>query len=296
MLSLTLVSLTGCLVRHRRIDRTGHSNAPLLTADLDQLAETLRQRYQAIETLNATVDLEPTVLSPSKGEIAEYKDVRGYILIRKPAWIRVVALYPVVRATAFDMVSDGQGFRLYLPSKSLFLIGPNRIDKPSPKKLENLRPEHLLEALLVRPPSSPSERAVLENWSDMGTPSYILHIIQEVPNRLRLARNIWFDRATLEVTRQRIFDQQGDLETDARYAEWERHGNVAFPKRIVITRPKEGYELSLEFQKLAFNEPLDQEKFDLAPPPGVKVQQVSESLGVTGQLHSEGAQGRQGPS
>ena len=82
MLSLTLVSLTGCLVRHRRIDRTGHSNAPLLTADLDQLAETLRQRYQAIETLNATVDLEPTVLSQSKGEIAEYKDVRGYILIR----------------------------------------------------------------------------------------------------------------------------------------------------------------------------------------------------------------------
>jgi hypothetical protein len=191
-----------------------------------------------------------------------------------------VGLYPVVRATAFDMTSDGQTFRLYLPSKNLFLVGPNRIEQPSPRKIENLRPEHLLDALMIRPPTAPAERAVLENWTDLGTPSYIMHIIrQDGPNRVYLARNIWFDRATLEITRQRVFDRDGDVVTDARYGTWERHGNVTYPKRIIINRPKEEYELSIDFEKLAFNDPIGQDKFDLPEPPGVKVQRVGETPG-----------------
>ena len=250
-------------------------NVPLLSAGVEQLTETLRQRYQSIETLNATVDLEPSVLSESKGEIADYKDVRGYILVRKPAWIRVIGLYPVVRATAFDMVSDGKTFRVFLPGKSLFLVGQNRVEQPSPRKLENLRPEHLLNALLIRPPDQQTERAVVENWSDGGTPAYILHVIQrESPARWQLARNVWFDRASLEIQRQQLFDQTGEVVTDARYAGWERHGSVVFPKRIIITRPKDEYELSIQFNKSAFNDPIEPEKFDLPQPPGVKVQRV----------------------
>ncbi len=280
MLCLLAATLggSGCLVRRHKLDRGTPPNAPLLTADVEQLAEIIHQRYAAIETLNATVDLEPSLLSSSKGEIAEYKDVRGYILLRKPAWIRVIALYPVVRTTAFDMVSDGQTFRLYLPGKSLFLIGQNRVEKPSPKKLENLRPEHLLNALLIQPPDSPTERAVIENWTDDGADSYILHIIRrDSPGgRLQLARNVWFDRSSLQIFRQQLFDEKGDVVTDARYAEWEPHGAVAFPKAIVITRPKDEYELTLRFEKSAFNDPLSQDKFILPPPPGVKVEYVGE--------------------
>lgn len=294
MLSFALLASPGCLVRHRKIAKA-RPKAPVLTAGIDELIEQLRQRYQSIETLNATVDLEPSLLSVSKGEIAEYKDVRGYILFRKPEWIRVVALYPVVRGTAFDMVSDGRSFRLYLPSKNLFLEGPNRIEKPSPKKIENLRPEHLLEALLIRAPQS-SERAAIENSDDQGTPSYIMHIIkQDSPNRVHLTRNVWFDRATLQVTRQRVFDHQGDVVSDARYAEWQRFGNVVYPKHIVITRPKEEYELNVVFQKLAFNEAIGQEKFSLPEPPGVKVQRLGEGqerpAGTGDQARSRGGAG-----
>lgn len=290
ILVASVAACSGCLVRRRKIDGALNPNVPLLTAGLDQLADSLRERYQAIETLNATVDLEPAVLATSKGEIAEYKDVRGYILVRKPGWIRVIALYPVVRATAFDMVSDGQTFRLFLPSKNLFLTGLNRIDKPSPRKLENLRPDHLLEALVIRPPDPPNERAVLENWTDKGTASYVLHIIrQEGPGRLQLARNVWFDRRSLEIARQRIFDEQGDVVTDAQYADWDRHGAVKFPKHIVIRRPKDEYELRVRFQKLVLNEPIGQEKFNLPQPPGVKVERVGETPGKPSAQDSTGA-------
>jgi len=269
-----LVLSTGCLVRRRKIERPARTHAGLLTAGLDQLAETIQQRYQAIETLSATVDLEPTLISASKGEIADFKDVRGYILFRKPAWIRVVALYPIVRGTALDMVSDGENFRLHLPAKSLFLIGPNRQERRSPRKLENLRPQHLLEALLIRPPEN-GEQAMIENWSDDSGSSYLIHVIRTAPGgRPRLARKIWFDRVSIEITRQQVFEDNGEVATDARYAGWERHGAASFPSYILLARPKDGYELAIRFLKTALNDPLGEDKFHLPEPPGVKVQRV----------------------
>jgi len=274
-LLVVLAFSNGCLVRRRKIERPVRTHAGLLTASLEDLLTRLRNRYTSLQTLNATVDLEPSLISASKGEIADYKDVRGFILIRKPSWIRVIAQYPIVRGTAFDMVSDGRTFRLHLPAKNLFLTGPNQVDKPSSKKLENLRPQHLLEALLIQPPDSPSEQAILENWSDDGGASYLVHVIRrDAAGKLELARKVWFDRLTLEITRQQIFNAAGDPVTDARYAGWERRDGVLFPGHIVITRPKDGYELSVRFQKTQLNQPVAEDRFQLTEPEGVEVRKL----------------------
>ena len=272
-LLLTLVTSTGCLVRRRKIERPPRTQAGLLTAALEDLTQRIQQRYESIETLQATVDLEPSLISASKGEIADYKDVRGYILVRKPSFIRVVAQYPIVRGTAFDMVSDGRSFRLHLPARNLFLTGPNQIQKPSARKLENLRPQHLLEALVIQPPDGVTEQPMLENFAEDG--SYLVHIVRRgADGRLQLARKVWFDRLSLEIVRQQIFDPRGDPVTDARYAGWERRDGVLFPKHIVITRPKDGYELSIRFQKTTLNQPLGEDRFQLAEPPGVQVRRI----------------------
>jgi outer membrane lipoprotein-sorting protein len=274
-LLVVVATSTGCLVRRRKIERPARAHAGLLTAGLDELAARLQQRYESIETLNATVDLEPSLISASRGEIADYKDVRGFILVRKPSWIRVIAQYPIVRGTAFDMVSDGSTFRLHLPSRNLFLTGPNRLDKPSPKKLENLRPQHLLEALLIQPPDGANEQVMLESFSDEGGASYLVHVVRhDAAGRLQLARKVWFDRLTLEIVRQQVFDAAGDPVTDARYAGWERRDGVLFPGHIVITRPKDGYELSIRFRKTMVNQPLPEDRFQLPEPPGVQVRRL----------------------
>ncbi len=272
----------GCLVRRRKLDSASRPGSPLLAATLEQLAGSLQQRYEAIQTLNATVDLEPSLISTGKGEIADYKDVRGYILIRKPAWIRMIALYPIVRGTAFDMVSDGETFRAWLAAKNLFLMGRNQIEKPSPKRLENLPPQHMLQALLVEPPNPASEQAVIESWMEAGAARYILYILRKRPGGgLALARKIWFDRATLEVVRQQVFDPAGDQVTDARYGRWERRDGVLFPGHIIITRPKDEYELSIRFLKTVFNEEIAKDRFDLPAPPGAKVQRVGQEQPAT---------------
>src|SRR3954447_18274491 len=113
LLAAVMTNSTSFLVRRRSITRKG--GAPpqtLLTADKESLIKEIAEQYAAIQSFNATVDLVPALGSANKGRITEYKDVRAYILFRKPADIRIIGLYPVVRNKAFDMVSDGSQFRL----------------------------------------------------------------------------------------------------------------------------------------------------------------------------------------
>ena len=84
----------------------------------------------------------PALGTAEKSKITEYKDVRAYIVYRKPADIRIIGLYPVVRNTAFDMVSNGAEFQAVRALSQSF---PHRAATKSssllPNKLENLRPD-----------------------------------------------------------------------------------------------------------------------------------------------------------
>jgi len=177
---LMALSSSSCLVRRRSITRRGAApTQTLLTADKDTLIRKIASEYAAIQSLNATCDMVPALGTVNKGKVTEYKDVRAYILFRKPNEIRLLGLYPVVRNKAFDMVSDGLRFKLFLPSKNRFIEGPNEIATPSPSKLENLRPQHFLEALLVRPFDPGSEQAILENFTDEENAAYLLSFIKQ---------------------------------------------------------------------------------------------------------------------
>src|SRR2546427_704094 len=178
VLALAMANTTSCLARRRVITRRGgQPTQTLLTADKETLLKEIAQHYAAIQSFNATVDMTPALGTANKGKITEYKDVRAYILFRKPAYIRIIGLYPVVRNKAFDMVSNGAQFRLFIPAKNRFIEGANEIVTPSPNKLENLRPQHFLEALLVRPVDPAHEQTIFENFTDEDNAAYILSII-----------------------------------------------------------------------------------------------------------------------
>lgn len=277
--ALLIVGSTSCLARRRVITRKGgQANQTLLTVDKETLIREIARQYAAVESFNATVDLVPALGSANKGKITEYKDVRAYILFRKPADIRIIGLYPVVRNKAFDMVSNGSRFRLYIPAKNRFLEGANQLEKPSPNKLENLRPQHFLDALLVRPIDTSREKTFLENFTDEDNAAYILSIVTEGPGgQLLLQRQLWFDRLGLQMVRHLIFDESGDILTDARYNDWQRYDKVLFPKGIEINRPKDEYGVVLTVVKMDINKPMTDDKFELLQPAGSERQLVGET-------------------
>lgn len=273
-LSCSVLFLTSCLARRRVITRnkTMPSQA-LRAADKASLLGVIQTGYESIQALNATVDMVPAVGSVNKGKITEYKDVRAYILYKKPADIRIIGLYPVVRNKAFDMVSTGANFRLYLPSKNQFIVGRNEaLEVPSPNKIENLRPSVFLDALLIKPPN-PKEFAVLTDFTDEDNAVYIVHVLYNAPDgQLLPSRDIWFSRITLHIIRQIIFDARGEILTDARYNDWKTYDGFLFPRVIDINRPQDEYGVVITLVKADINKPISDNKFALEQPEGTVLQ------------------------
>jgi Domain of unknown function (DUF4292) len=281
LLCLATAGLTSCLARRRAITHAGASKArTLLTADVASLVAVIDRHYAAVHDFNATVDMVPAVGSAEKNRITEYKDVRAYILYRKPADIRIIGLYPVVRTKLFDMVSTGPDFKLYIAPRNRFVTGRNEVTHLSENKLENLRPIHFLDALVVRP-VEPADKLLLENFTDEDDAYYILHVVREPrPGELHLVRTIWFDRTDLQLARQLILDDHGNIIADARYSQWRPYDNVPFPKHIEINRPKDEYGVVIDIVKMDINKSVSDDKFMLVQPPGTILQDLAHPGGA----------------
>jgi len=291
------MALSSCLARRRLIVRKGSNAAqPLLVADQAALLEAVSRQYQAVHDFSATVDMVPALGTAEKSKITEYKDVRAYILFRQPASIRIIGLYPVVRNKAFDMTSDGARFELYIPSRDAFIKGNNEIVQRSENKIENLRPQHFVDALLVHPVDGAADRVVLENQTDEAGAFYIVHVVHEDHGALRLDRTIWFSRVNLEISRQMLFDAAGNILTDARYSEWKTYDKVAFPKHVEINRPQDEYAVVIDIVKMEINKGVTGDKFVLEQPPGTTLRVLGQPPAApAGQTPASSTKGKTKP-
>jgi hypothetical protein len=239
----------------------------------------INAQSDTIRTLVATVDLEPTAGSVYSGVIKEYHDVRGFILAEKPAMIRMIGQAPVVRTNIFDMVSDGQEFRLYIPPKQKFIVGKTDLRRPAKNALENLRPQHILDALLMPRLDADRDKFFVEE-AEEGLHRYYIISVLAVSNEggLSLSRKIWIDRATLEIGRLQLYGPRGSYVEDVRYTDPEDFAGVRFPTRIAISRPVEDYRLAIHILKATFNQPIPREKFELLKPDDAQLVELSSQI------------------
>ena len=271
-LGLLFVSLPGCAVRRREKLPPAILAPVLQKATLEELLAKVLQQQKDIQTLNATVGLQPSVTSMSKGEIVHYRDVRAFLLIRRSAFLRMIGQSPVVRSTAFDMASDGETFRLYIPSRNRFIMGKSQGGERSESALENMRPQHLLDALLWKPPEAGKEEAVLEAAQEGEKAYYVVHILRRSgEGNLALARKLWFERQGLTLERLQIFEDSGEAVTEVRYSNYAGFSGISYPQQIVLDRPQDHYGMILTISKIEFNQPLGDEKFLLEQPPGTEL-------------------------
>jgi outer membrane lipoprotein-sorting protein len=231
--------------------------------------------------MQATVDIDTAVGGARKGKVTEYQQIRGYVLARKPAMLRMIGLLPILRNRAFDMVSDGQEFKVWIPPKNRFVVGRNDLVTPNPQQpLENLRPQVIYDALLLRDIDAENEIAILENDVEIVTgekgrkleqADYVIDVIRRKGNDSWLSRKIVFSRLDLLPNRQLVYDETGKLVTDARYSLYKDYNAVLFPSRIEIRRPEEEYDITLTMVKMEMNQPLGAEKFALEQPAGAQI-------------------------
>ncbi|MGA8234238.1 MAG: hypothetical protein WB795_22365 [Candidatus Acidiferrales bacterium] len=265
---------------------------------LDATKEALLDQYNhqanSVTSLNATVELIPSAGSNYSGVIEQYHQVSGFILAQKPAQIRMIGQAPVIASNIFDMVSDGQTFQIYIPSKKKFLVGPANLERAAKNPIENLRPQHLLDALLW-PPITPAEPVIFEEWNQASERYYVLSILRSGSGAdagtsasagvgtaaWELARKVWFDRADLSIVRLQSYGPAGRLMTDAKYSDWQPSGEVKYPRDIQLQRPHDDYQVEVKILKLTLNETISADRFNLPRPPGTDLVTVSETGEVT---------------
>jgi outer membrane lipoprotein-sorting protein len=284
--------LSGCLLRTHKVEKRPVSTAPLQQASTKQLVDRIDAEAAKIKTLNATVDIAASTGGEKKGKITEFQEIRGYVLLRKPTELRMIGLYPVVRNKAFDMVSDGDHFKLFIPVKNKFFVGSKTVTTPSKNALENLRPQHILDALLVKEIDPQNEIAYVEGSyevvhdpklkKDVEQPNYVLNVVAKQPDGdWALARKIYFSRIDLAPTKQVLYDKAGNVATVATYDNFKDYQGLNFPDIIKIDRPQEEYSIQLGVVKLTLNQPLTDAQFDLPQPAGTQVVDLDKKNATT---------------
>ena len=263
---------SSCLWRTQRIE------PPQLAARTATLEELLTQleRFESLKSMRATVDIGLSYLNDDMNRLTNLKDVRGFILAERPAKARIQAQYPVTHQKAFDMVSDADEFSVYLVWNKRFIQGPTSLETHSEKRIENIRPQHIVEPLLIAPPRS-DEIAALDNQIRSGTLYHVVVFRKQVGDHEVITRKLWFDRTTLELHQLEIYDGQGNIVTVATYSQWLEENGAPYPTSVNISRPLDGYRVSITIRDPGINESLPEDAFTLEPPAGIEIERVGDS-------------------
>lgn len=292
-LAVLCCALSGCVAISRKHTVPPAEIRPARTANEAELLSAYNQQAAQVRTINATVTLSPVAGSAYSGVIEEYHDVGGFILAARPAMIRVIGQAPVVSKDIFDMVSDGRTFRIFIPSKNAFLIGSTALERPAKNPIENLRPQHILDALFWTP-AMPGAPLLFEEFDALPARFYVLTMLRNSADGLEISRKIWFDRLDLRVTRLQLYGPGGRLDADVAYSDWQPVAGAAvsqaratdspeldFPRDIRISRPQQDYRLTVTITKLTLNADIAPERFNLAQPPGTELTRVGQDQAQT---------------
>lgn len=268
---LALGAATGCGgLRAKTIPAV--SLRPPRAASLDEVLSAHEQATRAIETLNASGQLELRDLRAGRQRAFSTRVLAG-------RGGRLYLKASVAIVTALEAVSDGSRFWLSVPSKRKVWTGdatraaafPGGAGEPDrAPDLELLRPADLASALLPEPlEPRPGEIVLLEG--DRETFSLSVGRVG-ADGRGVVRRRVWVERETLRPTRSRIYDTGGTLELEATFSDW-REG---MPRRVSVARPSRGYEVRFSFDKAQSGVSLPERAFVPRTPAEYEVIPVDE--------------------
>ena len=279
------ILLTGCSL-FPTIRKLPVPKPPTITqaATPDELVTRLNTRWQALNTLTATVEIQATVYKSKEGTEKDSPTSHGHIWIQKPEMIRVYGTYLGMKA--FDMASDGKSFTLSSPLQKKFIKGSNSLKKKSANALENLRPQFFLDALVVRGLDADDLYEVIADAPTVedtarkhlySIPEYILNISRRKPGSQQMlpVRRVYFHREDLEPYEQDIYDSEGNLDTQVIYDAYQQFDSITYPASIVIRHPldeTEEIKIVLTVDDVHENQVFADDLFVVTPSEGAVIQ------------------------
>ncbi|HXT64823.1 MAG TPA: hypothetical protein VN696_17410 [Pyrinomonadaceae bacterium] len=286
MLTLCLLSQPACNLVKKSVE-VDKLLTPLADADTSQLIAMVN-KLTSVKSIRAKVDIQFEDTSFATSGVAEkYRTADGQIIVQRPGKVYLIVQAPLIASDIAQMTSDGEHFRIAIfkgdDKYKKFVRGTNaavyskldgtaepatkgkvNTEAQTVKALSNLRPQHLTDAVLIRPIDTHAPGLVYarsEFFQSEKDPTskkrvvrgyYFLDELQtQGDGSARLLRRFWFNRVTaVEFSRVQTFDDDGVLTTDIVYSDFKPVGDqaVTMPTKISLTRPRDHYEISLTYQ------------------------------------------------
>jgi hypothetical protein len=297
ILALGLLLTSGCssLFGVKRKVTVTPLLGPLTEAGTTQLIAEVN-RLAAVRSIRGKIDIQIEDTSFAESGIAEkYRTADGTVYLQRPGQIYLKIQAPFVGTNIAEMTSDGEHFRVAVlqgdEKYKRFVKGTNNAvypklelddaragDKKKQGKngertvstLSNLRPQHVTEALMIRPIQPRDVTGMVYARSEFYQEEadtrprakkgervvrgyYLLdELAPGGETGVRLVRRFWFDRVGgIRVARIQVFDKDGMLESDVSYTDpknFGEDGRMVMPSRVELTRPHDHYKLSVSYQ------------------------------------------------
>ncbi len=274
-LSILMAALCACGPRTVSID-VPRGYAEALTATPSELIDLINQRYAALHTLTVSnFRVEFTGGSVERGYLKEYPSGKGYLAASRPDSIYLNINNPLTSSTVVAMAASRGEFEIWAPRENKYLTGKTSVRLSDKDPLYSVRPDHLLQGILVEPVpvDDPRYRFFVEEDQDSSRKYYVLGVIDSRPaGALCLVRKIWVDRSNLRMARQRYYDCGAPISLIEYTLPTELEGGL-ISRGISVERIPEAYRLKLELgeDSLRFNQPLKENAFHIPKPPGAEL-------------------------
>ena len=244
----------------------------VLHSTLPDLVQLVNSSYAGVESLVAKMSLELQGDLPDENYYERYRETPAQIIARRPDSIRINVQNPLTRTTVVAMASSRAKFQIWAPTRNKFVTGSTDLERSHDNPIYNVRPEHVLPAILIEPlPVGPSAGVLLIEETAAGARYYVLHELDS--DKARLKRRLWIERGKLELVRQDYYDADGAVAGSIRYTAPVAVGQAAVNTGIVLERPRDRYTLRLQLdpKSLKTGRRLEERHFNLPVPPGAEL-------------------------
>jgi len=223
---------------------------------LDAVAQARSARREQVKSLRADV-----VIGLTSRTWSGTGTCQGRIAARRPDSLRLLGYAAV--ATVFDATTDGDRFWIYLPMLQRAVTG--KAEEESLLVALPILPNEIVDALFGEPYGAPEAGLRVLDVDGTKWVAWTLASGHEV--RARYSGSMLLQRAELWAggTRTARLD----------YHDYRKRSGVWWPTRIDFDWPEEQGHLSLTFETVRFNEPIDDKAFRFDAPEGVQVVPVT---------------------
>jgi hypothetical protein len=310
LLALLLVAGCGSIVKQKV--NVPSLLTPLSEADQETLYTHINNLAE-VQSLRGKVDIQFLDTSFAQCGVNEkYRTADGQVIVQRPGNVFLEIQVPFVGTSIAQMSSDGSRFRAAVlmgeERYKRFVTGSNNANYPKIKNgnaadcgnedkaksvdqrravsaISGLRPQHFVDALLIRPiepqngflyvmsesfEEEPDTRSGAKKGARVVRGYYVLDELSPLTSsRGRLLRRFWLDRHNqIRLARLQTFDEKGSLTTDVRYGNPQKFGSgqMVLPAFVELTRPQDHYSLRITYQSpsdVAINREYQNEVFVL---------------------------------